>query len=214
MKKYDYCLWDFNGTILDDVQLGINSVNTLLRERGIAEISSREVYRDAFDFPIIDYYKKLGFDFSLESFDFVAERWVEEYNAHLSEAQIHPDVVFALDFFEGCGMRQSVISASEMGMLSSQLKGLGVYDRFEQVLGIDNIYGDSKLSVAKRWKKEHPNASAMFIGDTTHDCETARLLGADCYIVCAGHHAPQRFCGTDAKVFNSLAELVEYLKKS
>lgn len=32
--KYTYILWDFNGTILDDVQTGIDCVNTLLKRPG------------------------------------------------------------------------------------------------------------------------------------------------------------------------------------
>ena len=48
---YTHCIWDFNGTILDDVDLGIYCVNILLRERGLGEIPSKEIYRKKFDFP-------------------------------------------------------------------------------------------------------------------------------------------------------------------
>ncbi len=212
MKRYDYCIWDFNGTILDDVELGINSVNSLLAERGIPIIPSREAYRNTFDFPIIDYYKKLGFDFSCESYECVAKLWVDNYLNARDTAKLFPDVQKALDFFDACGMKQTVLSASERDMLLEQLSELGISERFEEILGIDNIYGDSKLALAAKWRKEHPTESVMFIGDTTHDCETARLLGAECYIITAGHHSPTRFEGREAILFSSLAELIEYIK--
>ncbi len=214
MIKYDYCLWDFNGTILDDVELGIGAVNKLLAERGIPTIPNKDAYRAAFDFPIIEYYKKLGFDFTHESYETVAKLWVENYLSGLHKAHLFDDVLSTLDFFEEQGVKQTVLSASERGMLSAQLKGLGIYGRFEEVLGIDNIYADSKLAIAKHWRAEHPDARAMFIGDTTHDCETAKLLGADCYIVAAGHHPKEKFANLEnIKLFSNLGEVVEALKK-
>lgn len=211
--NYDYCVWDFNGTILDDVELGMQSVNTLLAERGIPTIPDKVAYRKKFDFPIVDYYVELGFDFSKESYETVAQLWVDLYMRDLGMAGMFPDVEQALDFFDGKGVKQIVLSASERSMLCYQLKGLGIAERFEEIMGIDNIYGDSKLALAEDWRKRHPDARAMFIGDTVHDCETARLLGADCFIVCAGHQSRERFEGYDVKLFDSLCDLVEYLSK-
>ncbi len=213
MKKfYTYCIWDFNGTILDDVELGMNSVNTLLAERGISTISCREEYRKRFDFPIIDYYRDLGFNFDTDPYEELAELWVDIYMKNLSTASMYPDVISTLDFFSQSGVKQSVISASERKMLTAQLSGLGIIDRFEEIMGIDNIYGDSKLALAQDWKARHPDERVMFIGDTIHDCQTAEILGADCFIVCAGHQCRERFEGKHLKIFDTLSDLVEYLK--
>lgn len=212
MRFYDYCIWDFNGTILDDVELGMNSVNQLLAERGLPVIASREEYAKKFDFPIIDYYRDLGFDFESDPYERLAELWVDLYMRDLDSAKAFPDVERAIDFFDARGVKQTVLSASERGMLLGQLAGLGIADRFEEILGIDNIYGDSKLDIARSWRQRHPEAKVMFIGDTTHDCESAKLLGADCFIVCAGHQCRERFEGSDARIFSSLGELIDHLK--
>ena len=212
MSFYNYCIWDFNGTILDDVLLGMNSVNTLLEERGLPVIPSREEYSKKFDFPIIDYYRDLGFDFESESYERLAELWVELYMRDLDSASAFPDVERTLDFFSSRGVKQTVLSASERGMLIHQLNGLGIADRFEEILGIDNIYGDSKLDIARAWKHRHPAERVMFIGDTTHDVETAKILGADCFIVCAGHQCRERFSGVECRIFDSLDALVDHLR--
>ncbi len=210
---YDYCIWDFNGTILDDVELGMNSVNVLLRERGLPCIPNREEYRKKFDFPIIDYYRSLGFDFESDPYEELAELWIALYMRDLDRAKMFDGVVGALDMFDRMGLKQSVLSASERKMLVGQIKGLGIYDRFEEILGIDNIYGDSKLALAKDWRSRHPEERVMFIGDTVHDCHTAELLGADCFIVCAGHQCKERFAGKNVKLFSSLKELTEFIAK-
>ena len=213
MDFYTYCIWDFNGTILDDVELGMNSVNSLLWKRGLPTIPNREAYRSRFDFPIIDYYKELGFDFSKEPYEVVAQEWVDRYMRELPEAKVFDGVFELLDFFDRQNVKQTIISASEREMLIHQLDGLGISNRFEEILGIDNIYGDSKLSIARDWKKRHPNEKIMFIGDTKHDCETAEVLGADCFIICNGHQCRQRISGVDARMFDSHKELADFLKK-
>ena len=43
-------IWDFNGTLLDDVECGIKSINVLLSRRGLPTVKSQEQYRSLFRF--------------------------------------------------------------------------------------------------------------------------------------------------------------------
>ncbi|MDP6777334.1 MAG: HAD family hydrolase, partial [Candidatus Latescibacteria bacterium] len=54
-------IWDFNGTILDDVGLAAESISEVLRRRDLPTID-RDTHRRAFGFPVLDYYRRLGFD--------------------------------------------------------------------------------------------------------------------------------------------------------
>lgn len=211
---YTHCIWDFNGTILDDVDLGIYCVNILLRERGLGEIPSKEIYRKKFDFPVIDYYKAVGFDFSSEPYEKVANEWVALYKNNVSMSHLCDGVLEVLEYFKEKGIEQNIISASEKQMLTDHLSKLGVNSYFCQVFGIDNIYANSKLSLAKLWKEKHPDARPLFIGDTVHDIETAQLLGADCFVVCSGHQCRERFEGFGVKIFDDFYELLNYLKET
>lgn len=212
--KYTYCIWDFNGTILDDVELGIYSVNKLLERCGINVIPDKSAYRKKFGFPIIDYYRELGFDFEQTSYELLAEDWVKLYLDNLSKAKLFDDVISTLEFFKKECVPQAVLSASEKAMLEFQIEGLGIRSYFDEVMGIDNIYGDSKLLIARAWRRRHPDDKVLFIGDTIHDVETAKILGAECFIVCAGHQCRERLEGCGACLFDSLTELTEYLKES
>ena len=40
MSDYKCIIWDWNGTLLDDVPLNISVVNTLLSERGLKTVDS------------------------------------------------------------------------------------------------------------------------------------------------------------------------------
>ena len=213
--KYTYCIWDFNGTIFDDVGASISAVNTLLSERGLKTLDSKDKYQEVLDFPIIDYYRRIGFDFDKEPYEVIAPLWVDLYLENSKKSGLFGDVISSLDFFEARGIKQSVLSASEKNMLTGQLRDLGIYDRFEEIMGIDNIYAEYKIALAKDWKQRHEGERALFIGDTTHDYETAEVLGADCYLISAGHQPEYklRAAGENVKIFPSLSALVEYLKE-
>lgn len=212
---YTYCIWDFNGTIFDDVDASILTVNTLLAQRGLPILESKEKYHEVFDFPIIDYYKRVGFDLENEPYEVIAPLWVELYLENTKNSRIYDGVIPALDFFDSRGIKQSVLSASEKNMLTGQLRTLGICERFDEIMGIDNIYADSKLALAENWIERHIGERVIFIGDTTHDYETAQLLGADCCLISAGHHSENRLrsVGKDVSVFPSLFELIEYFRE-
>ena len=49
-------LWDWNGTLLDDVELCENALNRLLQRYGYPQRYDHEQYRAIFGFPVEDYY--------------------------------------------------------------------------------------------------------------------------------------------------------------
>ena len=205
--KYTHVIWDFNGTVLNDVEVGIKSINTLLQKRGLPKLKSVEEYRDVFGFPIIEYYKRIGFDFSKEPFSEVAREWVEEYMKNVACATVMPCVVETIKRLRGYGLSQVLISATERGMLNRQLKMLGILSLFDHVFGLDNIHAQNKISAALRWREQVPDAKAIFVGDTDHDFETSRAVGADCVLCCCGHQPKNKLVKLGATVIDSVAEL-------
>ena len=191
MKNYNIIAWDFNGTLLDDVQIGIESINVLLSKRGLKTINTREEYKNSFRFPIIEWYKSLGFDFTKEDYEIVAHEWVAEYLKREPNAPLCEGVVELLDHFKMSGKRQVIISASESSMLNRQLSSLGIASYFEAVVGKNDVFAGGKTEIAKLWREKN-SGTVLFIGDTDHDLETARAIGADCVLVSAGHQAFDR----------------------
>ena len=63
MKKYNHIIWDWNGTLLNDRWLCVEAINQALNKRNLPMLTEGK-YKDVFSFPVEDYYKKVGFDFS------------------------------------------------------------------------------------------------------------------------------------------------------
>ena len=191
-KTYTHIIWDFNGTIYDDVDACIKSANRLLGAYNLPLVDSVEQYRELFGFPIQDYYARMGFDFEKTPFAVLAPEWMDYYFEYSTDSTAYPDISEVLDALHQKGMEQWILSASEVNMLHDQLEKLGIFSRFDGILGLDNIHAKSKKDIGVAWKNANPNICALMIGDTDHDAEVAAAMGVDCVLVAAGHQSRTR----------------------
>lgn len=79
MQKYTHIIWDWNGTLLDDVARCMAVINAMLEKRGLPALASVDAYRSVFGFPVRDYYRRVGFDFGKEAFETLAAEYIELY---------------------------------------------------------------------------------------------------------------------------------------
>ncbi len=212
---YSLVIWDFNGTLFDDLEIGIEAVNRLLSRRGLKKIESAEEYHKVFGFPIIEYYKRLGFDFEKESYELLAKEWVKEYSSLELTASLRPFVKELLAEIRALGISQVILSASEKNMLIRQVEALGVREYFDEILGTEDIYAYGKEEMAKRWMAKKHVESALIIGDTEHDADVAKKIGADCVLISGGHQGVKTLekCGVPVvSPEDAVKFIVEYIK--
>ena len=209
---YTHLIWDFNGTLFDDVDAGIESANDLLAAHGLPIFSSREAYRKTFGFPIVDYYRRLGFDFSRTPYADLAVEWVAYYLARSRASVVFDDVTKTLARLKKMGISNWILSATERTMLTQQVESLGLKPWFDGLLGLDNIQAFSKAEIGVHWIREHPDARVLLIGDTDHDAEVAYAMGVDCALIARGHQSRTKLESCRAiAVTDTLTELFEIL---
>jgi len=209
---YTHLIWDFNGTILDDVWLGVSSVNTMLAARGLSTIHGVDHYREIFDFPIREYYRGLGFDFDAEDYETkLAGEWVALYKAGEEECPLYGGVRETLAAVAESGVSQLIVSASEQACLRAQLAARGILDCFDAVYGLGDFLAGSKESIARAWREGHPDARPLLVGDTTHDAAVADAIGADCVLFCGGHQSESRLRTCGKPIIRIIPELLRHL---
>lgn len=214
MKDYKCIIWDWNGTLLDDVPINMDIVDRLLEKRGINKIESKEYYLREFDFPIIDFYRKLGFDLENEDFALIAREYALLYNETYPQADVFEDVRELLSLIKHSGKEQLIISATEQGYLLKQVAYFELECFFTDILGSGNVLGSSKIETAIKWMSEkgYNPSDVLFVGDTLHDFETAKAIGCDCALVCRGHNSKERLEKTGCDVYENFAFLKETVK--
>lgn len=193
MKKYRNLVWDWNGTLLNDVMAGVDALNDMLERRGLQKLSV-EGYKDMFGFPVVDFYRKVGFDLEKENLHELSVDFVETYDRCAGNLALNPSVPEVLRGIQQTGRRQYILSALREDLLKQMVADFHIDAYFEHVCGSDNIYAAGKIERGKRMVETYrlcPEETLM-IGDTLHDAEVAQALGFDCVLYAGGHNSVWR----------------------
>jgi phosphoglycolate phosphatase len=186
--KFEIIIWDWNGTLLNDVDIAVEAINHLLHDRNLMPLTLRR-YLDVFTFPVQDYYEQIGFDLINEPFEISAMQYIAIYNKTVETCGLHPEVVPLLSRLHEQGYRQFILSAMEQQQLEKTVNDNGIHLYFENLCGLDNHYATSKVDNGKSLISENkldPDR-ILLIGDTVHDLEVAQAIGCECILVAKGH---------------------------
>jgi len=210
ISNYRHIIWDWNGTLIDDVWLVVEIMNKMLKKRNLPGIDSNR-YREIFDFPVTRYYLKLGFDFSLEPFEELTVEFISEYYERFNECKLFDKAEEVLKEISDMGIGQSILSASKEDVLTEKIGHYGIDKYFCRILGLDNHYAESKVDRGKKWIAElnlNPQ-DVLLIGDTTHDYDVSKHMGCDCLLIANGHYNYERLTKSRVDVVSSLKEIIQ-----
>ncbi len=207
--KYKYIIWDWNGTILDDLQMNFEVENTLLSRRGRRLIKDLDEYQEKFQFPIIKFYESLDFDLENEKFEDIAREYVLEFDERFYELEIFSDAESVIREFKYKGIEQIILSQTEQRWLEKQVRAHDIDYLFTELLGARDIYVKGKVSIALGWitQNDIDTSQVLMVGDTLHDYEVAETIGCDCILIARGHQSRERLSETGAVVLDSIDEL-------
>lgn len=195
-------VWDWNGTLLDDVQAAVYALGAMLEKRGIAPVDE-EFYRANFRFPSRDFYRRLGVDLDREDWGRICDDFHSAYAAW-GPQRLRSGALEALEACRLAGARQVLLSAHREDLLKKEAAKLGVARYFFEIAGTDNLSGASKLDRAKRLASALAPDELLFLGDTLHDAEVAAAVGARCDLITCGHQNAKRLEEARCRLFPSL----------
>ena len=210
ISNYKHIIWDWNGTLVDDVWLVVEIMNKMLKKRNLPRIDSKK-YREIFDFPVTKYYLKLGFDFSAESFEELTDEFISEYYTRFNECKLFDEAEEVLQKIRNRGISQSILSASKEDVLIEKIKHYGIDKYFCRIIGLENHYAESKVERGKKWiaKLNLNPQDVLLVGDTIHDYDVSKYIGCDCLLVANGHHNYEKLAKLEVDVISTLKEIIQ-----
>lgn len=202
-------LWDWNGTLLDDLSYAMGVRNRTFPRFGLPTINDVESYHGQFTFPVRLYYERAGVTDDI--FDDVAHAWMNEYVRGCADVPLHADAILALQRLRAAGMRQLILSASQKDVLKQQLSYYPLEGYFYDVLSLGDIYARSKEAIGRKYLAECGLApqDTVMIGDTLHDADVARAIGTRCVLVPRGHQSAATLAEAGVPLAATLAEAAE-----
>lgn len=209
-------LWDWNGTLLNDINISVSAINKILVEFELAPISV-EVYKNFYRFPIRDYYRDIGFDLSVQDKNQISEKFFYHYDILFKEEKNYLyeeknwNIIKDLKFK---GHKNYILSAREHSNLCKEVKQLGIEDYFLGVYGASSVLSKSKEEILMDLFKNNKlsKEETILIGDTISDYELAKRTGIKCYLFSGGHQSRRRLNKLkDAFLLDSLETIKFYL---
>ena len=206
--RFESIIWDWNGTLLSDVDIAVAIINQLLKGRALKPISQAR-YLEVFTFPVRDYYEQIGFDLKNEPFEVAAFQYIASYNLAVQSCGLYPEALAVLRRLQYLGCRQFILSAMEQQQLEKTISDNKITPFFEEICGLDHHFATSKVENGRNLianRGLNPELT-LLIGDTIHDYEVAQAIGCHCILIANGHQSKIRLLNTGAIVLNNLDEI-------
>jgi phosphoglycolate phosphatase-like HAD superfamily hydrolase len=206
-----HIVWDWNGTLLDDLDIVVESLNVGTAAFGIPPIDE-DGYRDHFMRPVRAFYDSLfGRRISDMEWEQLNTTFHDEYYARLHAAPLTVDAVDAVDRVNALGWSQSLLSMSIHDQLLAAVTSRSIADRFSLIDGLTIPTGGLKsqhLETHLEAMGQDP-AGVVLIGDTPDDAVAARQVGAGIILYDGGSHHLPTLKAMGTPVAHSLSDAID-----
>lgn len=201
LSEYKHVVWDWNGTLLQDIDHAVRTVNILLERRNIPLLTTAS-YKKNFHFPIRSYYQTIGFDLENESFEKLCEEFVDLFMKDIFSCSLVPGTKSLLEQIKTNGTKQSILSASDQHSLDRMIDHHQLRPHLDHVYGIADKFAASKVYRGKELLDlcQIPLKDTVLVGDTDHDMEVAHSLGIDLILVAHGHQEAEKLRSLHSRV--------------
>lgn len=182
-------IFDWSGTLVDDMGPVIEATNVVLEKYGIAPYD-REGFRRSFRLPYREFYEEILPGVALDELE---AHFRPAFDGALSLVTVLPHAREKLEWARRRGLRMFVLTSMDAVAFSRQLEQFGMKDFFEATYAgvMDKRELIAHILESHGLLKEE----TAFVGDMTHDIETARHGGISSIAVLTGYHHAEVLAG-------------------
>ena len=184
LKSYSCVYWDWNGTLLDDVDICVEITNDFLTSRNAPSIT-KDFYLKNFTIPVMDYYKSLNIEKYGITFEEMTHHFVAGYENSRPKQILYKGVVETVKELYEFGVKQVILSAAHKNELEYQLAKNNLEEYIFEVSGATDYSAGCKLERGLKLFRKH--GSGIMVGDTGHDIEIGKKMGLETVWVSDGH---------------------------
>lgn len=209
----EHVVWDWNGTLFDDLHIVVEAVNRGIRELGTGPITLDD-YRDHYTRPVRVFYDRVfGRRLADHEWQRLDELFHDGYRALLEQATLRQDARKALELVRERSLSQSLLSMFPHDELLPLVDRLGASHYFDRIDGLRGVPGDAKASYLESHLIEligdiNPS-EVLVVGDTPDDAVAAGHVGAKCVLIDIGSHHRNHLEDLGVPVVTSLVEALD-----
>lgn len=172
-----------------------------------------EDYREQFDFPVREYYKRLGLPYKGTEFSEISSHFIQKYHHHWKECPLQKYAREVISAIASLGLYQSLLSAGKEDHVKSFVRHHNLQGYFFSVVGTTNIYAEGKIDRATSFMQTSAlkDQRYLLVGDTLHDHEVAQALGINCLLYSKGHHSEQKLAQAGSPIIDELDQVLKWV---
>ncbi|WMX46744.1 HAD family hydrolase [Streptomyces roseicoloratus] len=205
-----HLVWDWNGTLLDDIGAVIGATNAAFAELGLASITL-ERYRELYTVPVPKFYERLmGRLPTDEEWLVMDDAFHRHYWAQAEGCGLTAGAADLLAARQTAGHTQSLLSLAPHEELIPLVRRHGIAERFVRMDGRTDRSTDGKSGHMVRHLAalKVDAARIVVIGDAADDARAAAHVGAKAVLYTGGSHSRRSLAAAGVPVVDSLAEAV------
>ncbi|NEW77209.1 HAD family hydrolase [Streptomyces rhizosphaericus] len=206
-----HLVWDWNGTLLHDIDAVISATNASFQEIGLPPITL-ERYRDLYCVPVPRFYERLmGRLPTDEEWAVMDQAFHRHYWALAETAALAIGARQLLTEWQEAGLTQSLCSLAPHEYLLPLVRTHGIECHFVRV---DGRTGQSNTGKAEQMMRHIaalegvPSQRMVVIGDALDDAVAARHVGARAVLYTGGSHSRTSLEAAGVPVVDTLEEAV------
>ena len=170
-------IWDYNGTLTDDLLRFTKAVNTFLQEHGVVPATEEEV--SCYDGDIFSFYQQRSIDLPMAE---IGKRVFQIYADSSEPLYLKSGAVETLEMIR---LSQVLVSKHPTPLLEREIDQLGLRKYFTQILG--SVQDKAALFEQLCQERKVPAAHAVSIGDMIGDLVAGKRAGMNTIAV-PGYH--------------------------
>ena len=205
-----HLVWDWNGTLLDDLAIVVEAVNASIGVFGLNPVTADD-YRDHYTRPVRHFYDRL-FGRIVEDDEWLRlnTTFHEVYFELATDVDLVPGAREAIELLASSGWSQSLLSMSPQDWLDGIVDRLGLRERFEIVDGLSGSTGGLKAAHLDQHLRvlEIEARDVVVVGDTPDDVAAARHVGARAVLFHGGSHHLEALESEGVPVAETMADTV------
>jgi phosphoglycolate phosphatase-like HAD superfamily hydrolase len=190
-----FIVWDWNGTLQDDLPISVECANINLSSLGKPPIDEH-VYRELFEVPIERFYRKLGLtDEELsQSLTPLQDSYFDNYDKLVASADFRPGAREILDFTSEHGIMHIILSNHLTDAITKDLHRLKKREHFREVLAwpsreMQFLHPKGDFLAAFMDNTGLRPENGIIVGDTPEEVFVARALGLVSVAISGGYNS-------------------------
>lgn len=210
IHQYENWIFDWSGTLVDDLAMVLDATNHVLRHYGAGQIE-RDDFKQRFRLPYAGFYAEILPGVPLDELE---DHFRVGFADSAKSGVNSPLIPYALEFLEclhSRNKRMFILSSMDAGAFDLHALELGVAHYFEAVYAgvldkrkrIHHLLNEHKLAPEQ----------TVFLGDMCHDIETARHGEVTSIALLTGYQSAEQLSrATPDLLVNNLSEIQQMME--